>query len=77
MADKSAVLADYRAGMRVVDIRDKHGVSLGTINSWARKAGLRRNGTSSVRKSEKDPEALSGGKWVPDDRGIARWVPND
>lgn len=41
-ADKAAVLADYRAGMKVKNIVAKHGCSSDTVCRWAYAAGIAR-----------------------------------
>lgn len=45
------VVKDYKAGMKIDDIADKHGCSKGTIHRYARMAGLSRPNESNVRDS--------------------------
>lgn len=87
-ATKEAVVEDYRAGLPVNTIAARHGVSLESVRSWARAAGLtKREGKPGRCRachqqvllydghcgSCRADIPLTGGRWVPK-RGIVVWV---
>lgn len=75
--DEDAFVADWAAGLTLVELATKYGASTSTVSVWSvrfccpsRTPG-RRPGSGVTHSS---PAVLTDGEWAVDDRGIMRWV---
>lgn len=67
---------DWEAGLLHSELTAKYGLTSGTITYTAKRLGLapRLRGRPSTTGEHTGP-ALTGGQWVPNERGIKVWVP--
>lgn len=58
-ADCSAAVAEYQRGDRLREIATRHGVTVGTVSLWAKKAGVSRRPQGCRRKPIPSPRDLA------------------
>lgn len=77
--DRAEFCRRWAAGETLAVMAAHFGCSKPVISQTARRFGLpSRNAggwTKTATGQPSDRDALTGGAWVPDERGIARWVP--
>lgn len=66
--NKDQFRKDWEEGVLLKDLASKYGVNMDTISRWAAHLGLEPR----YRKQKAD-NALKGGEWIYDNKGIARW----
>lgn len=77
LVDEEAFVADWVAGLTLVELAAKYGVSTTTVSTYAKKFCCpsrtpgRQPGQTVIDSS---PHVLTDGEWVADERGIQRWV---
>ena len=66
--NETQFIKDWNEGIYYKDLASKYGVTMDTIGTWAARLGL-----ESRNRKKKADNALKGGEWIYDSKGIARW----
>lgn len=72
LIDEPTLRTDWATNLRLIDMAVRYGCSVSHVSTTAKRLGLPTRHPGKPRRPQ-EPIGLTGGRWVPGQRGVLHW----